>query len=135
MLGAIHLADLATLGLLEQATSGWIWSERGAQTKHTAERWPAPGTHAGSHLRTVQLAKAMDKVARSVHAIDLDVDLVPWAVAATCKLRGTRTSPQRIQGASHFWIRTCVPPSFLILLGTTVNSNSTAPEFRLGPQY
>ena len=66
MLGAIKLTDLATLGLLEQATSGWIWSETGAQTRHTAERWPAPGTHAGSYLRTVQLAKDIDKVAGSL---------------------------------------------------------------------
>jgi hypothetical protein len=72
MSGAICLTDLATLRLLEQATPDWIWSETGEQTRHTAERWPAPGTHAGSYLRTVQLAKDIDKVAGSLQAIDLD---------------------------------------------------------------
>ena len=85
MLGAIKLTDLATLGLLEQATSGWIWTETGAQTRHTAERWPAPGTHAGSYLRTVQLAKAIGKVARSVQAVHLGVDLVLGLSLCTCK--------------------------------------------------
>jgi|NorSeaMetagenome_1021524.scaffolds.fasta_scaffold157562_1 hypothetical protein len=85
MSGAICLADLATLRLLEQAAPDWICSETGAQTRHTAERWPAPGTHAGSYLRTVQLAKDIDKVAGSVQAVHLGVDLVLGLSLCTCK--------------------------------------------------
>ena len=85
MSGAICLTDLATLRLLEQAAPVWIWSETGEQSRHTAERWPAPGTHAGSYLRTVQLAKDIDKVAGSVQAVHLGVDLVLGLSLCTCK--------------------------------------------------
>ena len=116
MLGAIKLTDLATLGLLEQATSGWIWSETGAQTRHTAERWPAPGTHAGSYLRTVQLAKDIDKVAGSLQAIDLDVDLVLGLSPCTCKSETGTLTHNKLQRSSHFSDHTQFPGNSAHLL-------------------
>ena len=62
MAGALFLTDQT-----DQDRSGLIWisqnlQKKELQTRHTASRWPAPGTHAGSHLCTVPLAKDKDRV-------------------------------------------------------------------------
>ena len=60
-----YLKNLKQHMRLPQGRQIWIWldlTESGHTSRHTVGRWPAPGTHAGSYLRTVQLAKAMDKV-------------------------------------------------------------------------
>ena len=132
MAGALFLTDQT-----DQDRSGLIWisqnlQKKELQTRHTASRWPAPGTHAGSHLCTVPLglAKDKDRVQEASR---------PPSCTQICSFSRRRdlhitAHRAKLQAPGHFWIRTCVYPFFRILLRTTVNSNSSAPEFQLGPR-
>ena len=105
MLGAIKLTDLATLGLLEQATSGWIWSETGAQTRHTAERWPAPGMHA--HTRRVVLAhrpacQRHRQSRRKRPSRSSRCRFGPWAVAVHLQMKEHRDKTSENTWRGHF---------------------------------
>ena len=130
MAGALFLTDQT-----DQDRSGLIWisqnlQKKELQTRHTASRWPAPGTHAGSHLCTVPLAKDKDRVQEASR---------PPSCTQICSFSRRRdlhitAHRAKLQAPGHFWIRTCLYPFFRILLGTTVNSNSSAPEFQLGPR-
>ena len=95
---------------------------------HTAERWPAPGTHAGSHLRTVQLAKDIDKVAGSLQAIDLDIDLVLGLSPCTCKSETGTLTHSKLQGAGHLWIYRVARPVLANGLGLGTKATFTFAE-------